>query len=138
MRAAVSRYRRGLLARWRWLGAQSVRRAASGFDDRYRVSVGDTELTRRKSTKDYYDALVGVRYRIDLALHWSILTRADTSFGDSEGTFLLQANLAWTLGSRELNRILIGYQYKEADFKHGDLELDYTYYGPLAGFNFRF
>lgn len=110
----------------------------SAFDDRYKFSISGTELTTRKSKKDYYDALVGLRYRIYLAPHWAILTRADASFGDSEGTYLLQANLAWTVGSRELNRILVGYQYKAAKFKQGDLEQDYTYYGPLAGFNFRF
>lgn len=110
----------------------------SAFDDRYRISAGDVQLADRKSKKDYYDALIGVRYRFDLAPKWAILTRADASFGDSEGTFLLQANLAWTVGSRELNRILVGYQYKEAEFKQGDLELDFTYHGPMAGFNFRF
>ena len=66
------------------------------------------------------------------------LVAADASFGDSEGSYLLQANLAWTVGSRRLNRILIGYQYKQAEYRDGDLKQTFTMHGPLAGFNFRF
>lgn len=107
----------------------------SGFDDRYRFSIDNVPVSERKSSKDYYDALFGVRYRFDLSDRWALLTRADASFGDSEGTFLLQANFAYTVGKRQMNRILFGYQYKQADFKDGDLELDFTYHGPMAGFN---
>jgi len=112
----------------------------SGFDDRYsfRLIINNAPVGERRSTKDYYDALVGVRYRFDVAKRWSLLTRADTSFGDSEGTVLLQANLAWTVGKRQQNRILFGYQYKTAEFRDDDLRLDFDYQGPMAGFNFRF
>ena len=112
----------------------------SGFDDRYtfRLVINDTPVGERRSTKDYYDALVGIRYRFDLSERWSLLTRADTSFGDSEGTVLLQANLGWTVGKRQQNRIMFGYQYKTAEFRDGDLRLDFDYQGPMAGFNFRF
>ena len=112
----------------------------SGFDDRYtfRLIINNAPVGERRSTKDYYDALVGLRYRFDFSDRWALLTRADTSFGDSEGTVLLQANLAWTVGKRQQNRILFGYQYKTAEFKDGDLKLDFDYQGPMAGFNFRF
>jgi hypothetical protein len=112
----------------------------SGFDDRYtfRLIINNAPVGERRSTKDYYDALVGLRYRFDLSERWSLLTRADTSFGDSEGTVLLQANLAWTVGKRQQNRILFGYQYKTAEFRDDDLRLDFDYQGPMAGFNFRF
>ena len=112
----------------------------SGFDDRYtfRLIINNTPVGERRSTKDYYDALVGLRYRFDFSERWALLTRADTSFGDSEGTVLLQANLAWTVGKRRQNRILFGYQYKTAEFRDDDLRLDFDYQGPMAGFNFRF
>ena len=112
----------------------------SGFDDRYafRLIINNAPVGERRSTKDYYDALIGLRYRFDLSERWALLTRADTSFGDSEGTVLLQANLAWTVGKRQQNRILFGYQYKTAEFRDADLRLDFDYQGPMAGFNFRF
>lgn len=112
----------------------------SGFDDRYtfRLIINNAPVGERRSTKDYYDALVGLRYRFDLSERWALLTRADTSFGDSEGTLLVQANLAWTVGERQQNRILFGYQYKTADFRDDDLGTDFSYQGPMAGFNFRF
>ena len=112
----------------------------SGFDDRYafRLIINNAPVGERRSTKDYYDALIGLRYRFDLSDRWALLTRADTSFGDSEGTVLLQANLAWTVGKRQQNRILFGYQYKTAEFRDADLRLDFGYQGPMAGFNFRF
>ena len=112
----------------------------SGFDDRYtfRLITDNSPVGERRSTKDYYDALVGLRYRFDFSDRWALLTRADTSFGDSEGTVLLRANLAWTVGKRQQNRILLGYQYKTADFRDGGLRLDFDYQGPMVGFNFRF
>ena len=112
----------------------------SDFDDRYtfRLASDNTPVRERRSTKDYYDALVGLRYRFDFSDRWALLTQADASFGDSEGTYLLRANLAWTVGKRQQNRILFGYQYKTAEFRDGDLRFDYDYQGPMAGFNFRF
>jgi len=110
----------------------------SGFDDRYRFSLGTDPLLERRSTKDYYDALLGLRYRFDLSERWALLTRGDVSFGDSEGTWLVQGLFAYTLGERRLNRIVFGYQYKEAEFKDAGLNTEFAYNGPMAGFNFRF
>ncbi len=110
----------------------------SGFNDRYRFSIGGMQIGERRTTNDYYDALLGIRYRFELAERWELLTHGDLSFGDSEGTFLLRANFAYIVGKRRQNRILFGYQYKEAEFRDGDLTTDYSYHGPLAGFNFRF
>ena len=109
----------------------------SGFDDRYTFRAADETIGTRRTTSDYYDALIGIRYRFDLSERWSLLTRADYSFGDSEGIYVVNANFSVTVGKRRQNRILFGYQYKQAEFKDGDLTLDFTYYGPMAGFNFR-
>ena len=110
----------------------------TSLEDRYRFALGGSQLARRKSSEDYYDALLGLRYRFDLAERWSVLTRGDFSFGDSEGIFLVQASVAYTVGTGRQNRIISGYQYKEAEYENGDLTTEFTYHGPVAGFNFRF
>ena len=109
----------------------------TSFDDRYTFLVDDEELGRLRTSNDYYDALLGVRYRWDMSERWALLTHADFSFGDSEGTYLLRANFAVTVGARRQNRILFGYQYMVAEFEDGDVTSDYRYQGPMAGFNFR-
>ena len=109
----------------------------SGFDDRYSFHAGGETSATSRNTNDYYEALIGVRYRFDLSERWSLLTRSDYSFGDSEGIYVVNANLSMTVGKRRQNRILFGYQYKQAKFEDGDLRSDFTYYGPMAGFNFR-
>jgi len=110
----------------------------TGFDDRYRFSLGGTEVGSRHNSPDYYDVLLGIRYDFRLGERWTLLTHADTSFGDSEGTYVLQANFSYTVGKRQQNRILFGYQYKKAEFHDGDFKFTFRYYGPTAGFEFRF
>lgn len=50
----------------------------------------------------------------------------------------MQANLAFTVGKRQQNRIMAGYQYKQAEYKNGGPATDLTYHGPTSGLNFRF
>ena len=108
------------------------------FDDRYRFSVDGTPVGETRSTQDYVDALLGIRYRFDLSDRWGLLTHGDVSFGDSEGTWQVQGLFAYTVGKRRRNHIVFGYRYKQAEFKEGNLTTDYTFSGPLAGFNFGF
>lgn len=108
------------------------------FDDRYRFSSDGMQVSQIRSAEAYYDALVGMRYRYDLAPRWQLLTRGDVSFGDSEGQYLLRANFAYLVGKRRQNQILFGYQYKKSDFKDDDLTKDFTYNGVMAGFSFQF
>lgn len=110
----------------------------ASFDDRYRFSLDDQLLGERRSDNDYTDLLLGGRINFDLSARWSLLTQADLSFGDSEGTWLVRANFGYTVGQRARNRILFGYQFKRAEFRDGDLVADYSYQGPIAGFNFMF
>ena len=112
----------------------------SGFDDRYtfRLIQDGSVVGTSGSSSDYYDALLGLRYRFDLSDRWSLLTHADMSFGDSEGTFLLRANLAWAVGQRRQNKILFGYQYKQATYEDNGLKSEFRISGPMAGFSFRF
>ena len=110
----------------------------TGFDDTYRFSIGGTPVGESPSTQDYVDALLGIRYRFDLSERWSLLTHGDVSFGDTEGTWQLQGLFGYTVGKRQQNTVLFGYRYKQAEFKDGDLTTEFTYGGPIAGFNFRF
>lgn len=110
----------------------------ASFDDRYRFLLGDNQVTERRSDKDYTDALVGARYFLPLGERWQLMLRGDRSFGDTEGTWLIRAQLAWIVGERRQNRIVFGYELKEAEYQNGDLNLDYAFKGPTAGFNFRF
>ena len=108
------------------------------FDDRYDFALGMDPLVTRRSKDDYYDFLLGARYRFDFSDRWGLLTRGDLSFGESEGVWLVQGLVAYAVGQRRQNRILFGYQYKQAEFRSDGLESDFTYSGPMAGFNFRF
>ena len=111
----------------------------TGFDENFRFyGPGGTLISEHPSGEDYYDALLGLRYRFDFSERWQLLTHGDFSFGDSEGTLLLRANFGYIVGKRRQNRILFGYQYKQAEFREGDLTKDFTYQGPMAGFDFRF
>lgn len=110
----------------------------SSFDDSYRFRLDDQVIGQQDSDADYADFLLGFRYRFDLSDRWSLLTQADTSFGDSEGTWLARVNFSYAIGKRQQNRILFGYQFKQAEFRDGDLVSDYSYQGPMMGFNFRF
>lgn len=108
------------------------------FDDRYRLLAGGVEIASTRSSTDYTDLLVGIRYRFDVSERWAVLTRGDVSLGDTEGTYLLRANLAYSVGSNRQNRLLFGYQYKEAEFKESQIRSKFSYSGPMVGFNFRF
>lgn len=132
--AGVAYWPAGVGSAWSVIGGVRY----SGFDDRYRFGFEGEELATRRNTADYYDALIGIRYRFEFSPRWSLATHADVSFGDSEGTYVLRAMFAYTVGKRQKNRLLFGYQYKQAEFRDGDLRTDFSYYGPLAGFDFRF
>lgn len=112
----------------------------SGLDGRYtffETTTGNL-LGELDLENDYYDALLGLRYRFDFSDRWALLTHGDYSFGDSEGIFILRGNFAYTVGKKQRNRILFGYQYKDSEYKNGDLTTSFTYHGPMAGFDFRF
>lgn len=110
--------------------------AESRFDF---VSVpNNTPLGSQRADSDFYDALLGLRYRFDLSERWSLQTRGDISFGDTEGTLLARASFAYTVGKQRQNSILIGYQYKQLEFKVSDATTEIRLQGPTAGFSFRF
>lgn len=112
----------------------------SKLDDRYSYvgNVGGLIEGQVRNSNSYYDVLLGLRYRFDFTDRWQLLTHGDYAFGDSEGVYLLRANFAYTIGKKQQNRILFGYQYKDAEYKDGDLKTAFTNHGPMVGFDFRF
>lgn len=112
----------------------------TGVDNRYNFTAipNDTLLASRRSDDDYYDALIGARYRFDLSERWALRTRADTSFGDTEGTFLMRASLSYTVGQRRQNFVVVGYQYKQMEFEEDGVTTEMQLQGPVAGFVFAF
>ena len=110
----------------------------TSLDDEYEFKIMGSSIGTLRSDRDFTDLLLGVRYRYEIAERWLLATRGDVSFGDSEGTFQLEALFRYAVGKKRTNGILFGYRYKEAEFEEGGLEEDYEYKGPLAAYNFRF
>jgi hypothetical protein len=108
------------------------------LENTYRFLQDGQQLAVIRNDRDYADVLLGLRYMTPLANRWSLLTRGDYSFGDSEDTFQLQALVRWGFGERRQHGVLFGYRYKEADFKSGQVEEEYQYKGPVVGLNFTF
>ena len=108
------------------------------MENTYRFLRDGQQIAVVKNNRDFTDLLLGLRYMTPLANRWSLLTRGDYSFGDSEGTFQLQALVRWGFGGRMQHGVLFGYRYKEAEFKSGEVKEDYQYKGPVVGLNFTF
>lgn len=96
------------------------------------------QLGKLITERDFTDALFGARYIFRLSDRWKLNTRLDYAFGDSEGIFLGEVIARYAIGKDQGNGIMLGYRYKDAEFKDNGLEEDYDYQGPLIGFNFRF
>lgn len=112
----------------------------TGSDNRFTFTgtPNGMPLGSLRSNDDVNDALLGLRYRFNFTDRWNLYTRGDYSFGGTDGTFLLSANFAYTVGKSQQNQFMFGYQYKESKLKDGDLTTDITFHGPNVGFNFRF
>ncbi len=110
----------------------------TSLDDKYVFKMMGVPIGTLRSDRDFTDLLLGARYMYAFSNNWSMATRGDVSFGDSEGTFQLQAFFRYAVGKKRSHGILFGYRYKEAEFEEDGLVEDYVYKGPLAGFNFRF
>ena len=134
------------IAWWPWSEAGGFNVFAgvryTDLDDAFDVDlIAENEqlpLAEFGAQRDFLDALLGARYRIDLSQRFSISTKADYGFGDSDGIFLAQVVLQYAIGNDRRHKLCLGYRYKEAELDQGGLEENYDYKGPLIGFNFRF
>lgn len=112
----------------------------TSLDDRFKFSLPapGVLLGTLKNDRSFTDLLLGGRYRFDFNESWALHTRADYAFGDSDGILQVEALVRYAVGKNRQHGILFGYRYKESELEDGGLEEDYSYRGPIAGFNFRF
>ncbi len=108
------------------------------LDDRFDFRLNSDPLVTRSSSEDFFDLMLGARYRFELSEQWDFLVRGDVSFGDTEGSWLVNGLFGYAIGQSGQHRILIGYQHKQLEVQKGGINSDYTLSGPIAGFNFRF
>ena len=134
-----------LIAYWPWTEAGGLSVLAgiryTDLDDetKFRLVEPDVgQLGKLTTERDFTDALFGARYIFRLSDRWKLNTKLDYAFGDSEGIFQGEVIARYAIGKDEGNGIMLGYRYKDAEFKDNGLEEDYDYQGPLIGFNFRF
>lgn len=83
--------------------------------------------------QSYTDVMVGARYTAQLSDRWSIVTRADGSWGDNDGAVNLSAMLGRRFASSTL---LFGYRYLATDLSEAGTEVDLTMHGPIVAFAF--
>ena len=133
------------IAYWPWFEAGGVSVLAgiryTDLDDetKFRLVEPDVgQLGKLTTERDFTDALFGARYIFRLSDRWKLNTQLDYALGDSEGIFQAHAIARYALGKDQSNGIMLGYRYKDAEFKDNGLEEKYDYKGPVIGFNFRF
>jgi hypothetical protein len=95
------------------------------------------QLAKIELERDYTDLLMGGSYKHDLGNRWSLHTKADYAYADSDGIFQAQLYVMYKLRNRP-HGLIAGYRYKEAGFEHNGIEEDYEYQGPFVAFNLRF
>ena len=85
---------------WRPWGEQGGFSVLAGgrytdLDDRYKLSIPQSgrPVGTLDTSRDFLDALVGVRQIFTLADRWSLAARADYSDGDSKGIYQLSNNI---------------------------------------------
>lgn len=89
-------------------------------------------------TLDFTDFLFGLRYVGDFTDRFGYLMRADTSFGGSDGVWLIRAMATYDFGRQGGSQALFGYQLKSAQFDERGFEMDFSYRGVVAGLQFAF
>ncbi len=108
------------------------------FDTDFTFLQDGVAISRQENDRDYWDVLIGLRYRLALAEQWSLLLSGDSSFGKSEGSTLLRTFFTWETGAGRSDQVILGYQYRQAEYGSGLLQIDFNYQGPVVGYSFRF
>jgi opacity protein-like surface antigen len=80
--------------------------------------------------------IVAARISYMFAERWSVRLYGDIGAGDSEQTWQVWANLAYTLSDR--TTILAGYRHLDYDLEDGATDIDLSFTGPQAGVVFTF
>jgi hypothetical protein len=88
-----------------------------------------------KSGETFNDFLIGGRYTWALSDRWAMSVRADTSFGDTDGTYNASATASY---KTDIGAWLFGYRYMDAKTTSGDNDINMVANGPVIGYGFGF
>lgn len=93
------------------------------------------DAVRFDNNDSYSDFLIGARYIGDFNPKWGYALRADGSFGQTDGTYNLQALLTYKFTHGVLSG---GYRYFDVSLPVGNNggDLDLTLNGPVFGYTF--
>jgi hypothetical protein len=96
----------------------------------------DTTAAHQSDTKDWIDAIVGVRWTPVSADHWIAWARADAGGGSSDLVWLAEAGggYRWT----ERWGAYLAYRLLDTDYEHGGFLYDVRQQGLMLGFGARF
>lgn len=83
----------------------------------------------------YLDVMLGGRYTWVPAERWRLTTRADSSFGETEGSWNVSAMVHYHTAHGAL---LLGYRHLEVKVKNDDARTRLTMTGPYVGYAFLF
>lgn len=83
----------------------------------------------------YTDFLLGTRYLWKLSDRWGMALRADTSFGDTEGTWSASATASYATTH---GAWLFGYRHMSVEFETGSSNTDLILSGLQVGYGFKF
>lgn len=83
--------------------------------------------------QSYSDAMAGLRYTARLNDKWSVITRADYGWGDTDGTVNASVMFGRKLGAGSL---MLGYRYLDIEASKGTTDIDVTMQGPVLAYAF--
>lgn len=83
----------------------------------------------------FIDAMIGARYIWDASERWDLSVRGDMSFGDTEGTWNVNAMAQYKM---KRGAWAFGYRYMDVALEPGDKKIDLVMSGPVIGYAFHF
>jgi hypothetical protein len=91
--------------------------------------------TSVRASDTYTDFLLGARYTFPMSDKWSMILRADGSWGDTEGTWSASATATRATGN---GAWLFGWRYMAGTIQPNNTDIDLTMNGPVLGYAFKF
>jgi hypothetical protein len=90
-----------------------------------------------KGDDDLVDGIVMLRPRIALGKNWAFSPTASVGAGDSDLVWELAPEIVYTNNCCNLE-FRVGYRTVNYEVEEGNVKLDYSYSGPMAGIGFAF
>ena len=83
--------------------------------------------------QSYTDVMVGGRYTARLGEKWTMTTRVDGGWGDTDGTINASVMFGRKLGAGSL---MLGYRYFDVEVSRDTTDIDVTMQGPVLAYAF--